>query len=275
MRMSSQIVASLLFVLVVATVVVDTTTAFTFTSWEEYKHQNIDPTVAKTADPPHHQSENLLHGPNVSNDQRLSSDQYWEEVMLEEKSNLKSKNDPWWMGMKTSKSNWESYSKLAIDSTVKEEDHHIQDLHGPDVSKDKRDESDQFWLTQLEEEKELLHKMNNPWKDGNEKRPAITTPLDQYQQLHLDQISKQEDHHQVVQSSKMEPSVRAKSDEFWLQSFLEEKSKLHQQHDEKTTTNEGVSVGGESLYEKYGIGCAVSVHFGTSNNMARARLLTY
>ena len=66
--------------------------------------------------------------------------------------------------------------------------------------------------------------MNDPWKEQSRRLPSLTTPFDQYEHRFLDPITP-EDHESAI-SNVVDPEVRAKADEFWLQTFLEEKANL-------------------------------------------------
>ena len=241
------------------------TSSSTTTSWSDYKERNIDPSM-NIED--HHHKDQLLHGPNVDEEHRQSSDKYWEEMAVHEKNKLKQMNkvDPWWMGMRTSQTSWDAYTKDAIidrtTSTTNQHDDHTSTINhgpgpGPDViSEQQKEESYQFWLTSLKENKERLHRMEDPWKlQGTDtKLPSIMTPLEQYQHRFLDEL--EESHHtsptigeSADNNNNNNQEVRTKSDEFWLQSFLEEKLKIHA--NEKKEKKAKTEVSSSSPYEKY------------------------
>jgi hypothetical protein len=133
-------------------------------------------------------------------------------------------------------SSWSEYKNEFIDPSVMAADH-SSSIKGPlFVDQSKRDASDKFWLAQFEEEKERLHQMNDPWRNQEQQQkqsrrlPAVTTPFDQYEHRFLDPITPK-DYGQVV-SNTVDPETRAKADEFWLQTFLEDKAKLHNKREE-------------------------------------------
>ena len=127
-----------------------------------------------------------------------------------------------------SSSSWSEYKSDYIDPAISNEDH-TSHVSGPHVDKTKRDSSDQYWLAQFEDEREKLHHMNDPWKNtsGSPKSSSkkTVTPFDQYENEYLH--GKEVEHKQVLKGGYVDDEVRAKADEFWLQTFLDEKAKLH------------------------------------------------
>lgn len=90
----------------------------------------------------------------------------------------------------------------------------------------KRAIADEFWKAQFEQDKEKLHQMN----ENNPSRAEATLPKDaetwpHYKHEYVDPITPHEIDSKV--ESHMDPGKRAIADEYWLQTFLEDKKKLH------------------------------------------------
>lgn len=97
-----------------------------------------------------------------------------------------------------------------------------------------RQVSDQFWLAQYAEEKEKLHKlnkaaaaaMNHPEEEGMLQTPA--TSYDSYKAKYIDPMEKRKNSKSKSDlKGHMDPTQRAESDQFWLETFMEEKARLH------------------------------------------------
>lgn len=149
----------------------------------------------------------------------------------------------------TTTTSWSDYKDCFIGPSVQQKKkQNSSTLTGPHVNPDQRLSSDQFWYKQFEEERQRLQAMNHHDPDIARtvvsKRPSITTPFDIYEHLYLDPMivssstddnndpsSKHSHSHQPVLSPSItqkiyNPQTRAEADEYWYQTFMEEKAKL-------------------------------------------------
>jgi hypothetical protein len=118
---------------------------------------------------------------------------------------------------------WPEYKHDFIDP-ISGSHHSGHPLEGAHLDPHTRELSDQFWLAQFWEEKEKMHQMNLEIAEASvSKDESSFTSFETYQNLLSQTISKNQNHLE----GHMDPEMRARADKYWLQTFLQEKEKLH------------------------------------------------
>ena len=132
--------------------------------------------------------------------------------------------------LESKKISWSDYKHDFIDPISESHGSHLEGHMDPA----KRQVSDQFWLAQFEEDKERLHQMNvvaaaAAASTGKESTTEPTTSFDTYKHDYIEpMVETNRKSNSLI--GHMDPNIRAEADEFWLQTFLEEKKKIHGKH---------------------------------------------
>eukprot|EP00980_Cylindrotheca_fusiformis_P003388 scaffold755_cov101-Cylindrotheca_fusiformis.AAC.2 len=136
------------------------------------------------------------------------------------------------------KISWPEYKSDYIDPMITA--HEDQSLEGH-MDPAKRQVSDQYWLKQYAEEKEKLHRLNEAAaaenlqqqqrEDHRPRRAAPSTSYDAYKMNYIDPMDQQQKKDKkkftLLKGNMMDPNKRAEADQFWLETFMEEKARLH------------------------------------------------